>query len=111
MPVVEVTFAARSGSEEHNALVDSGADACMIPIDIVKRLGARAVDIQYVRGVTGEVTLVELYEVAVQVGPHSLGYVRAVALQANTEIILGRDVLNQMVVTLNGPGLTTEIAD
>ena len=54
------------------------------------------------RGVVGEAITVNLYLTAVHVGEHTIHGIRAVAIPAGSEAIVGRDVLNQLVVRLNG---------
>lgn len=92
------------------ALVDSGADATMIPIDVLKKIGARYVRTLQMRGITGLASRVDTYLVIVQIGPHTIYGIRAIAMPANSESIIGRDVLNQLVVTLDGLATTTEVA-
>lgn len=52
----------------------------------------------------------DIYEVTLRIGAYDLPKVRAVADPSNQETILGRDVLNQLIVTLNGLAQVTEIA-
>ncbi len=55
------------------------------------------------------VVTVEMTTIALRIGPHFFPYVRVAADKHNGLIVLGRDVLNQMRVTLNGLATTTEI--
>lgn len=63
---------------------------------------ARYVESRNLRGVTGHRIRVKRYSVVIQVGREIIYGVRAVATDAGNEVILGRDVLNQLIVTLNG---------
>lgn len=91
------------------ALIDSGADATMLPKWILTEIGARSVGRKYLRGVTGSRELVGLYLVVIHM-PTGISYgIRAVATIDSGEVILGRDVLNQWRITLDGPGETVEI--
>jgi predicted aspartyl protease len=105
-PVVPIGLSP-SGEEvarqQVQALVDSGADATMIPIDILKAAGARYVQQRRMRPVVGEPVTVNLYLTAVQLGDHVIHGIRAIARPAGSESIIGRDVLNQLEVTLIGP--------
>jgi predicted aspartyl protease len=92
------------------AFIDSGADATMLPFEVLQQLQAEEVETRYLRTVTGKRTAVDLYRVSIRVGPYNFGSVRVVATEIETEIILGRDVLNQLVVTLNGLAAVTEIS-
>jgi hypothetical protein len=57
----------------------------------------------------GESQVADIYLVSLRIGSHLLGAVRVVAGLEGEEIILGRNVLNQLVVTLNGLASTVEI--
>lgn len=85
------------------ALVDSGADATMLPVDILTDVHARYVETRQMRSVTGQTTLVSMYRVYIRVGPYGLSGLAVIAVQEGGEPILGRDVLNQLEVTLIGP--------
>jgi hypothetical protein len=113
MPVVEVallTLAQREPAAQLIAVVDSGADATLLPIDALDAAGASYVGTRRMRGITGHALTVDVYVTLLQVGPHLVTGVRAVAQSPGSEAILGRDVLNQLEVTLNGPAQETWIA-
>lgn len=61
------------------------------------------------RGITGIAYPVDLYLITVQIGSHNIPAIRAIVATSDGETIIGRDVLNQLVVTLNGPANVTEI--
>lgn len=61
------------------------------------------------RGFIGISQRVEIFQVAIRMGDYIIPGIRAVADKHGTETILGRDVLNQLILTLNGPALTTQI--
>ena len=52
---------------------------------------------------------VKLYIVRLEIGPLVLRGVHVAGVPTGTEFILGRNVLNQIELTLNGPATTTEI--
>jgi hypothetical protein len=64
----------------------------------------------WLSGSAGERYQVDLYTIAVQIGEYRLIYVDAVGSERSDEVIVGRDVLNQFIVTLNAPGHVVEIA-
>ena len=104
-PVVEIGVS-RLGSTEPLtlviALVDSGADASMIPIDILQTAGARYTMTKQMRGVVGHPIVVEMYLVTLFIGSYVFPGVEVIAAAEGAEVVIGRDVLNDMVVTLNG---------
>lgn len=89
--------------------VDTGADATLLPIHILQLVGAEYIEPRYVRGVTGARVLAETYLAVVHVGQQFIPVTSAVALLRGEEAILGRDVLNHLVVTLDGPAEVLEI--
>ncbi|MCX6048428.1 MAG: retroviral-like aspartic protease family protein [Chloroflexi bacterium] len=91
------------------ALVDSGADATMIPINFLREINAPYVKRQRMRGVTGVAQQVNLYLVTIQISVHRLPAIRVIATTPGNEVILGRDVLNHLIVMLNGLAGVTEI--
>ncbi len=112
MPVVEVTLymPGRAQTEQQvMGIVDTGSDATMIPQRILKTLGARYVKEGTIRGVTGAHQPVSLYLIGMKIGPEDVHAVRVVGIPTGNEIILGRDALNQMIITLNGLANVTEI--
>lgn len=114
MPVVQVELVAPGRAPLPRllpALVDSGSDGTLVPINLLEEAGARCVGEARLRGVTGPSQLVNIYLVNLQVGTHVVRGVRAVAAPEQSEFILGRNALNHLVVTLNGPASVTEIPD
>ena len=91
------------------ALIDCGADGTMIPLHILESVGAELFDRAYLRGVLGHRQSVSLYMVTLHIAGHTIYAVEAVAIDRDDNPILGRDVLNQLEVTLNGPATVTEI--
>ncbi len=113
-PVVEVTIQharATTPPMRVEMLIDSGSDATMLPIHVLRAIKAVYVDTMQMRGVSGGSSLVNRYLVSLQIGSHKIPRVRAVASSQNGDALLGRDVLNHLIVTLNGLAATTEITE
>lgn len=91
------------------ALIDSGADGTLLPLAVQRQMNARRTAQVALRTITGTRSIVDIYEVTLQLGPHHFRKVRVAADRHNAMAILGRDILNQMIVTLNGLAATTEI--
>jgi predicted aspartyl protease len=87
-------------------LVDTGADCTLVPASIVRRLGLPQVDVVGLTGVGGARSRATVHAASVELGGARL-IARVVAFV--DEAILGRDVLNQVAVTLDGPGLTISL--
>ncbi len=90
-------------------MIDSGADATMIPLNFLKAIGAAYKETMWMRGVAGERIEVDLYLVAIQIGSHLIRGLHVVAAPAGNEAVIGRDVLNQLVITLDGPAEMTTV--
>jgi hypothetical protein len=106
MPVAEISLISTVSGEPAItlvALIDSGADATMLPIEALKTADAYLYQTRTMRGVTGQAVPVDTYYTVIQLGSYTIYGIKAVAVPANSEPILGRDVLNQLELTLNGP--------
>ena len=113
MPMVDIRIgpALRPALLELSAIVDSGADATSIPIVYLQQIGARRNRKAWLRGMTGEPLLIDLYAITLEVGPLQQGLLEVVADHFNDYAIIGRDVLNDLQVTQNGPGHTVLIRE
>jgi predicted aspartyl protease len=112
-PVVEIRVEAPGRARRGRsltALIDSGADATLIPIDMLEEVGARHVGDATLRGWAGDRYPADIYLVNLIIGVHALPAVRVAAVPSGTEPVLGRNALNHLIITLNGPAAVTEIA-
>lgn len=91
------------------AFVDSGADGTMLPEDILRAVGAEYEDTVRLRGAAGGVQQLDRYTVRIQIEHEIVHAVSAVATASGSEALIGRDVLNYLVVTMNGPAGVTEV--
>ena len=113
MPTAEI----RIGRALHDptltltALVDSGADGTIIPVSYLKQIRARKAGKTWMSGTTGERAQVDLYQVSLQLGSYHRGRLEVVGDTRNHEVIIGRDTLNHLIVTLNGLANVVEITD
>lgn len=92
------------------ALVDSGADVTIIPLRYLRQVGARRERKSWLTGVTDVRTQIDIYTVALSFGPFAFDDIEVAAGKYNNEIIVGRDLLNQFIVTLDGLASTVEIS-
>jgi predicted aspartyl protease len=105
LPVVEIQVSALIENGvvlTRRALVDSGADATIIPLRDLEKMSARKIDTRRLRVIGGVSYRVDIYEVTLAFGPYRVPKIFAVADRQNREVILGRDVLNQFTTTLDG---------
>ncbi|MCP4419384.1 MAG: hypothetical protein GY805_22450 [Chloroflexi bacterium] len=92
-----------------NALVDSGADATIIPLTYLEQANVEQVGRARMRWGTHLSGSYDVYLATIQIGSHTFFGVRVLGDKQGEEAILGRDVLNQMKVILNGPAQVVEI--
>lgn len=88
------------------ALVDTGADATVIPQSVAKRLGLPVIGSVLVRGVGGAARQAPLYSAVVELAG-TKDHVEVLAL--GEETLVGRDLLNRWTVTLRGPQQQSEV--
>ncbi len=93
-----------------SALVDSGADVTFVPETYLTQINARYAGQARVRSFLGERQFASVYQVRLQIGSFILDPVRVVTLPELTEALIGRDVLNHLIVTLNGLAQVTEVS-
>lgn len=109
-PILDIFVSSDSDEEiKITALVDSGADGTILPESILERLDAPYVESRYMTGVTGKREIVELFLVSIRIGIYQINGIRAVSSVNSNEVLIGRDVINNLIVTLNGLAEVTEV--
>jgi hypothetical protein len=113
MPVVEIVirYAANAPEVSLIAVVDSGADATIIPRHYLRQVRARKGEKAWLRGTAASRMVVDRYWVSLGIGGHIWTPIQVVGAATDEEAILGRDVLNHLIVTLNGLASVVEISD
>jgi len=108
-PVAEVEISGKEGKVVAvTGLVDSGSDATMIPLKYLQEVRARKGSRKRVHVLGNHSYVTDSYHVTLQLAGIT---VRLVVLgdRLHDQVIIGRDVLNYLVVTLNGVAHTVEI--
>jgi predicted aspartyl protease len=93
------------------ALVDTGADASIVPTQYIRSLKVQVDNRKYLCSQWGERRLIDTYLLDVGIGGLRLPLVEIVANEWGKEVILGRNVLNKLAVMLDGPKQVLEILD
>lgn len=107
-PVIQVVVRTPyAASSPLPAFIDSGADSTIVPLSVLQQIGARYIDKRNLIGITGLGQTVGLYPILIQIGEEIIYGIEAA--DHGDEIVLGRDVLNQITVILDGPLLTCEL--
>lgn len=112
MPVIEFLLRPVGKSEgiQLKALVDSGADATIIPTHLLQQAGVEQVGRARMRWGPHSVQIYDVYLAVIEIGSETIPGIRVLADAQHEEIVLGRDVLNQLKITLNGPAHVVEVA-
>jgi len=113
-PIIKITVAGYSQSVEPlviRAMIDSGADGTMIPTQVLAEIEATYTDSVRMSGITGGNEQRDRYRVRIQIGDIVIRGIDAVATDFEDVGLIGRDVLNQLIVTLNGLATETTISD
>ena len=110
-PVLEVRLAVPNGERVGPlpALVDTGADGTLVPLEYLLDILAPSTDEALMRSQWGEGRLVHLYLVDVEINGDTLPGLEVVGDEMTREIILGRDVLNKLNLVLDGPQEMVEV--
>jgi predicted aspartyl protease len=115
LPALKIMLRAVDGSRSRSellpALLDTGADITSVPVRILHSIGALPLDEVRLRSHWGHAVSVVTYLVDVEVNEAVLPAIEVAGDTTNAEIVLGRDVLNQLLLLIDGPGLTTDVLE
>lgn len=85
------------------ALVDTGADATIVPDSLLSQILAVEWDQARLRSQWGEFRLVYRYEIDIRIGDRTFSSILVVADDMGEEVILGRDLLARLRFFYDGP--------
>ena len=111
-PAIDLSFRLPESQEERGqftALVDTGADVTIVPLSILQEMNALAIDSAFIRSYWGERRSVRIYLVDISLEGVLLPTVEVIGEKTTGPILLGRDVLNKLVLLLDGPGKKIKI--
>jgi predicted aspartyl protease len=114
LPVIELQVkqvGSKDSSSVLSAIVDSGADGTIFPLRALQQAGAERVGQAGMRWGSHRSQVYDVYLATIQIGPYEIYGVRILADKQNSQGVLGRNVLNQFIVTLNGLANLVEISD
>jgi predicted aspartyl protease len=104
-PVIPILVGPPGRPEPHislQALVDTGSDLSGIAISVLRHMGVKPVDSASTVDFDGFRSENPLYIVSIKVGGVYLSHVLILGIRAD-EPFLGRNVLNELDLNLNGP--------
>lgn len=102
--ILRVTITGNLGSKELLAKVDTGAEMCCLYCMTIFGLtdDRHVAEIDFI-GLAGEPKRLKIYELDFDIAGHSLKGIRVAAGQAERSI-LGMNLLNKLLLTVDGPG-------
>ena len=111
-PSIEIRLAAPESSwaiGPLHAFVDTGADVSLIPAKYIESLGIPPDDRKFLRSQWGERRKVDVYWLDIGIGDWRFPMTEIVADERGQEIIVGRNLLNKLILTLDGPAQLLEV--
>jgi len=109
-PVLDIHVSWGARSVPLQALVDSGASTTLIPVRLVNDLGLRKIKESAVSGYDGRKERRGVYVVNLEFSGLMFLNRPVVAIPNRDYALVGRDILNSHVTTLDGPRLELSIA-
>ena len=106
-PVLQVVLVGSTAERVERIQVDTGSDITLVPAKISQGLGARWVTAVPITAVGVPPALRDCYCLTVRI-PGIAEY-SVVAAAVDDYLLLGRDILNQLKLLLDGPGQILEI--
>ncbi|MBN1659448.1 MAG: hypothetical protein JXA93_13675 [Anaerolineae bacterium] len=91
--------------------MDTGADGTLVPQYYLDGIGARPVMETGLCSQWGERRVVYLYLVSVRIGDIELPGTYVVGDEQSDEIVIGRNVLNELKIWLDGPQAVSRISE
>ena len=112
IPVLDVWLAVPDSTDWHGpypAIVDSGADLTIVPLDLLRQLAAPYLKRAVLRSQWEERQIVFLHEVDLRIEGIVLPAIDVAGDTISQEVLLGRNALNRLDLRLEGPGLRTHV--
>ncbi len=106
---INLSVAATGSSVSLPAIIDTGADATIVPLEYLRQIGARRVFEASLRSQWGERRRVYLYLIDLRLGELMLPGAYVVGDDRGDEVVLGRDVLNRLRLLLDGPKRVSQV--
>ncbi len=103
-PVDRSRFASRRGK------LDTGADFCVIPDALLAPLQLVPEDTVTTRGYNRKSEVYDVFRVSLEVAGQLFEDITVIATPRD-DVLIGRDVLNNFILTLDGKALTFEMQD
>jgi predicted aspartyl protease len=112
IPAIELALRTPDGKPSSGpllALVDTGADITLVPLAHLEQVGAPELDEVRLRSHWGSSTMVTTYLVDIEIHARVLPDIEVVGDLHGDTILLGRNVLNKLLLLIDGPRQITDV--
>ena len=103
LPVVFRQIDGNASTLPLSALVDTGADITIVPVGYLRAIGAEEIYSAHLRAHWGGRRAVTIFLVDLEIENQLMPGIEVVGDEQGQEILLGRNVLNKLIVLLDGP--------
>lgn len=114
IPAIELVLHSTSSGKSTGSLltvIDTGADITLVPLALLRQINAPELDEVRLRSHWGHTTSAITYLVDVQFETGTLPGIEVVADLHSDQVLLGRDILNKLMLFIDGPALSTFILE
>jgi predicted aspartyl protease len=94
-----------------HAVLDTGADTTVVPTKLLKQLGLHPLRKEQVRGLWGGYGVVQVFVVDFEMDGRLLDGIEVLGTPEERQILIGRNLSNQLRLYLDGPEQTVELMD
>jgi predicted aspartyl protease len=112
IPAVELGLRAPDGDQsprELSGIIDTGADITLVPLALLEAIAAPEIDEVRLRSHWGEITTVTSYLVDIELGSDLFPAVEVVGDLHGDTVLLGRNVINKLLLLIDGPHQSTDL--
>lgn len=102
-PVMDATFRSNGNRRTIPAFVDTGADVTQVPEDLAQQLDLQPIGETTLIGPSDDETPATVYVANLDLGPLTFEFIEVVGGPTD-DVLIGRNVLAQVVATFHGPG-------
>lgn len=90
-------------------IIDTGADITMVPLAVLEEIAAPEIDEVRLRSHWGEIATVTSYLVDIELGTNLFPAVEVVGDLHSDTVLLGRNVINKLLLLIDGPRQITDL--
>jgi predicted aspartyl protease len=92
-----------------HAILDTGSDTTIVPVELLYFLEVKSFRQQRVLGLWGGEAMVDLYYVNFEISGSLFTRIEVIGSDTESEILIGRNLCNQLRLLLDGPDQTVEL--